>query len=355
MNIFFTETIGDISLEKAKIIIKESSEGFLKLFNSSPACMSITTFESRTYVKVNTRFLEKFGYTEEEIIGHTSIEVGILDPQESEKVAGYLRDKGRLQNDIVICKTKEGIPVYTVSSIEKIEINNVIYLLSSFLDISKIIEQQQIIEKQNKDILESINYASLIQNSILPTQRQIETILPDSFVLSKPKGIVSGDFYWIKKIGNKIFVSACDCTGHGVPGALISIIGFKLLSKYIGEYKFYKPAKILNQLNKEFASANQTIVENINEIKDGMDIALCTIDTSTMIMEYAGAYNPIYLVRKDELIKLEVDKIPIHLFTTDTGKEFKNHSVQLNKGDALYLFSDGYADQFGGPDGKKFH
>jgi len=194
----------------------------------------------------------------------------------------------------------------------------------------------------------------LIQNSVLPNQSQIEAILPDSFVLSKPKDILSGDFYWIKQHGDKIFVSACYCTGHGVPAAIISIIGFQLLNKFIDEYHFSKAAEILNQLNKELSSKQLQFNEVLGEIKDGMDIALCVIDKAKMIINYSGAYNPIYLVRNEKLIKLQADKIPIHLFTSDTGEEFNNYEMVIEEGDVIYLFSDGYADQFGGPEGKKF-
>ncbi|MCW3084647.1 MAG: domain S-box protein [Bacteroidetes bacterium] len=351
MKDLFAQSIEIGSLKEAKKMILENLRSFEKLFNCSPACMSLTTPERR-YVKVNDKFLGRFGYSKTEVIGFTSSQVGILDPQESEKVGALLKEKGKLQNDMVLCRTKTGELVYTLSSIEKIEIAGKTYFLSSFLDMTKIIEQQQVIEQQHKEILDSINYARLIQNSILPSQDQIEEILPESFVLAKPKNIVSGDFYWIKKLDDKIFVSACDCTGHGVPGALISIVGYKLLSKFTGEYRFSKPAEILNQLNKEFTSAVQKISNN--EIKDGMDIALCTINKLSMTMEYAGAYNPIYLVRNGELMKLKVDKIPVHLFTSYSGQEFNNYEIKIEPGDCVYLFSDGYADQFGGPDGKKF-
>ncbi len=340
--------------DAATRLFKESMSGFLTLFDNSPACMSMTTLGKREYVKVNKQFLEKLGYAEKEVIGRTSAALGILDAAEAIKVASILKEKGRLQNDIVKCTAKDGTEVYTVSCIEKMEFNGEHYLVSSFLDITKIIEQQRLIERQHKEILESINYARHIQNAIFPTQEQIEEILPESFVLAKPKNIVSGDFYWIKKLGNKIFVAACDCTGHGVPGALISIIGFKLLSKFITEYAFSNPAQILNQLNKEFFIADKKTAEHSFEIKDGMDIALRTVDKTIMMMRYAGAYNPIYLVRKGKLSQLAVDKIPIHLFSDYTGQEFTDYEIKIEKGDSLYLFSDGYADQFGGPKRKKF-
>lgn len=352
-NLFYNDLeVNDLFV--AKKIISESINGFMKFIDSSPVCISITT-PDRVYVKVNKNFLDIFGYSESEIIGRTSVEIGILDPEESKKVGNIYQLKGKLQNDIVKCIAKDGREIYTVSSIENIEINQKIYMMSSFLDITKINEQQQIIEKQYKEIIESINYASIIQNSILPNKSQIDKILPDSFVLFKPKNIVSGDFYWIKEINGKIFVAACDCTGHGVPGALISIIGVKLLNKFITEYHFSNPAAILNQLNKEFIFSNK-YWENTNcHIKDGMDIALCVIDKASMTMEYAGAYNPVYIIRTNRIEKLPVDKIPIHLFSNDTGQEFRNHHIQLEKNDVIYLFSDGYADQFGGPRGKKFN
>ena len=351
-NIFSDKVLID-DLDIATKLIEECRNGFLKLFNSSPVCMSLTTLRERTYVQINAKFLEKFGYAKEAVIGRTSIEVGILDENESKRVARIIKEAGKLQNEIVTCITKAGEIVYTVSSIELIELNGEQYLMSSFLDITKMIEQQKIIEEQHKNIVDSMNYARLIQNSILPSPKQILDILPESFVLNKPKDIVSGDFFWIKEHQNKIFVAACDCTGHGTPGALISVIGYKLLNKFINEYHISTPADILNQLNKEF-NCSDTCISDTNVLKDGMDISICTIDRSTMIMEYAGASNPIYMVRKGELQQLTVDKIAIHLFTNSSEKTFTNYSVQIEKGDQIYLFSDGYADQFGGPFGKKF-
>jgi serine phosphatase RsbU (regulator of sigma subunit) len=173
-------------------------------------------------------------------------------------------------------------------------------------------------------------------------------------VLAKPKHIVSGDFHWIEKHNNKVFIAVSDCTGHGVPGAFISIIGYKLLTKFIIEYGLSNPAEILNQLNNEFFVSDKQIIESVFEIKDGLDIALCIVDKSKMTMMYAGAYNPVYQIRKGEFTKLSVDKIPIHLFTKHTGKKFTNHEIKIEKDDIYYMFSDGYASQFGGTKGGKF-
>lgn len=353
MKNIFSDTIFD-NLEMAEKVIQGNLETLLAVFDSSPACMSITT-EERRYLKVNKRFVEIYGFEESEVVGRNAKELGILDPIEHERVSSIIREKGRIKNETIKCRSKDGRVIYAISSIENMEINGKRYLVSSFLDITPLLLQQQLIEQQNKDLLESIRYAKLIQKAIFPTKEQLDAILSESFVLLKPKHIVSGDFYWIKEHHDKIFIAACDCTGHGVPGAFISIIGNNLLSKCITDYGQTNPADILNQLNNEFQNANQKIIDSSYEIKDGMDIALCVIDKSKMTMEYAGAYNPIYQVKNGTLTKLATDKIPIHLFSKNTDKKFTNYQINIESGDSYYLFSDGYADQFGGEDGKKFN
>ncbi|TSJ42089.1 PP2C family protein-serine/threonine phosphatase [Fluviicola chungangensis] len=353
MKNIFSDTIEVDNLEMAEKVIQGNLESFLMMFDSSPACMSITT-EDRIYVKINKRFLEIYGFDESEIIGRNAREVGILEQAEHERVSTIIREKGRIKNEIIKCKSKDRRDIYAISCIEQMELNGKNYLVSSFLDITPLKEQQHIIEQQHREILESIRYAQLIQKAIFPSKEQLDAILPESFVLLKPKHIVSGDFYWIEKHEDKIFIAACDCTGHGVPGAFISIIGYKLLSKCVTDYEHTNPAEILNQLNNEFQHANEKMNHKDCEIKDGMDIALCVIDTSKMIMEYAGAYNPIYQVKNGTLTKLATDKIPIHLFSNNTDQKFTNYQINIESGDCYYLFSDGYADQFGGENGKKF-
>lgn len=353
MKNIFSDTISFDDLEMAEKVAQGNLKTFLEVFDSSPACMSITTLERR-YLRVNKRFVEIYGFEEAEVVGRNARELGILDPEEHERVSGLIREKGRIKNETIKCRGKDGRIIYAISSIECLEINGERFLVSSFLDISPILQQQQLIEQQNKEMLESIRYAKLIQKAIFPTKAQLDAILTDSFVLLKPKHIVSGDFYWIKEHRDKIFIAACDCTGHGVPGAFISIIGNNLLSKCITDYGQTNPADILNQLNNEFQSANQKIIDRSYEIKDGMDIALCVIDKSNRIMEYAGAYNPIYQVKNGVLTKLATDKIPIHLFSKNTDKQFTSYQINIESGDSYYLFSDGYADQFGGEEGKKF-
>lgn len=342
------------NLKTTKKLFKESLDDFFKLFDSSPSAMAITDIRRLKFVKVNEKFVEFFGYKKEEVIGRTAVDIDIHDETEFNRILNFLKEYQGFQNEIFKGRTKEGREVYLIASSEVMEINGNKYSVSSFLDITKIKEQQIIIERQNKEIFDSINYARLIQKAIFPSKKQLEQVLPKSFVLAKPKHIVSGDFHWIEKHKNKIFIAVSDCTGHGVPGAFISIIGYKLLSKFIIEYGFSSPAEILNQLNNEFFVSDKQIIESVFEIKDGLDIALCVVDKSKMTMMYAGAYNPVYQIRKGKFTKLSVDRIPIHLFTKHTGEKFTNHEIKIEMDDIYYMFSDGYASQFGGSKGEKF-
>ena len=180
----------------------------------------------------------------------------------------------------------------------------------------------------------------------------INSICPESFVLFKPKDIVSGDFYWFEKTETSNFFAAVDCTGHGVPGAFMSLVGANGLNTSIREYNNTEPGAILNHLNSFVNEALNKSREE-NQIRDGMDIALCSIDYEKMELTYAGANNPLYLIRDNEFTIIKADKYAIGSFEPMT-KEYTQHTIQLQKGDLIYLFSDGYADQFGGERGKKF-
>ena len=236
----------------------------------------------------------------------------------------------------------------------------------------EVVQKSEELERKNKDIIDSITYAKRIQDAILPTGDMFTEQLSQTCVLFKPKDIVSGDFYWLAHKDDKSLFAAVDCTGHGVPGAFMSIVGHNLLDKIVGEYSITNPDKILNELNKGVSVALRQEVDS-DTIKDGMDIALCSFNKKTSVLEYAGAYNPLYVVTKHQLkdtsgnelepnmtndeglmlFEVKSDRFPIGSYSEET-KSFTNHSFQLNKGDTVYLFSDGYADQFGGEKGKKF-
>ncbi len=213
--------------------------------------------------------------------------------------------------------------------------------------------QKDLMEEKNMEILDSINYAERLQQAILPPLNQVKEKLPDSFILFKPKDIVSGDFYWMATKGGKVLIAAVDCTGHGVPGAMVSVVGSNGLYRCVKEFGLSKPASILDKLKDIIVETFET---EGAEVKDGMDIALCSIDTSTRHVEYAGANNPLWIARKgctspDEFEEIKADKQPVGAF--EYGKPFTNHQIQLNEGDCIFMFTDGYADQFGGEKGKK--
>ncbi|MEW6467996.1 MAG: tetratricopeptide repeat protein [Bacteroidota bacterium] len=218
-----------------------------------------------------------------------------------------------------------------------------------------IIEKQKlIVDEKNKDITDSIRYAKRIQDAILPSEESIRALLPDCFVLYKPKDIVSGDLYWVEQWGNKVFFAAVDCTGHGVPGAFMSIVAHNLLNEALLEQGIDRPALILNAMNKKLSRILKQRPDA--KVRDGMDIALCAIDRKTLLLEFAGAYNPVWIVGKEsrEVLEIQGDKQPVGHFTEGELKLFSHREVQLKPGDCVYVFSDGYADQFGGEDGKKF-
>jgi serine phosphatase RsbU (regulator of sigma subunit) len=214
-------------------------------------------------------------------------------------------------------------------------------------------KQKEQIEDKNKDITDSIRYAKRLQTAILKPETALGSYFDDGFILFKPKDIVSGDFYWFEKFGNLSLIAAADCTGHGVPGAFMSIIGCNLLSQTVNEHAITKPAAILNSVNKGLSKVLQQRSEEVS-VKDGMDIALCVFNSETMMLEYSGAYNPMWLIREGNLIEFKADKFPVGAFLDNQVRIFTNHEMPVQKGDLVYLFSDGFADQFGGPEGKKF-
>ena len=207
-----------------------------------------------------------------------------------------------------------------------------------------------IIEEKNKDITDSIYYAKRIQNSILPKDSLISALFPNHFVLYKPKDIVSGDFYWVGERNGKRIIAAADCTGHGVPGAFMSMAGSSLLNEIVNEKNISSSGQILNHLRERLMQTLQQTGAD-GESKDGMDIALCVLDGNNL--EFSGANNPLYLIRNKELQEYKSDKQPIGVHVGNE-KPFASHKIELRKGDIFYIFSDGYADQFGGPGGKKF-
>lgn len=223
------------------------------------------------------------------------------------------------------------------------------------------------IEEKNNEIMDSITYAKRIQDSILPDSK-MKHLMPNSFVLFQPKDIVSGDFYWLKRVEEQLLFAAVDCTGHGVPGAFVSMVGFGGLNRAVNEYNLTKPNQVLEKLS-EFV-VDSFAKHQSKSISDGMDASLCALDRKTRVLQYSGANNSIYIIRKNEKPLIDINGEPVAVKKLDTLNELKstrrpigktdnpipfvNYSVQLEEGDTVYLFTDGFPDQFGGPKGKKY-
>ncbi|MBK7944652.1 MAG: SpoIIE family protein phosphatase [Flavobacteriales bacterium] len=223
----------------------------------------------------------------------------------------------------------------------------------------EVVRQKEEVERQSRKVVElyknvtdSIRYAKRLQDSILPPERRIKELLPDAFVFYRPKDIVSGDFYWMEQVGDRVLFAAVDCTGHGVPGAFMSLVGHNGLNQVTKERGVWRPGEVLKELNRIAYEALHKDREQ-HLIRDGMDMALCSYDREKRILDYAGANCPLYVVRQGETMALPATKMAIGGFEMN-GRAFEEHRVQLEEGDMVYVFSDGYADQFGGPKGKKF-
>ena len=228
-------------------------------------------------------------------------------------------------------------------------------------------EQKDIVEEAHKEITDSIKYAKRLQDAILPPLSFVRELLPQSFVLFQPKDVVSGDFYWCEHRNNKILLAAADCTGHGVPGAMVSVVCSNALQRTVNEFNITEPSKILDKARSLII---ETFAKSDREVKDGMDIALCSISLSTLKLTFSGANNPLWIIRKIEeltdaekadenilrdeysaLLEFKPNKQPVGLYSG--MKDFEQETIQLKKGDTFYLFTDGFADQFGGEKGKK--
>lgn len=217
---------------------------------------------------------------------------------------------------------------------------------------------------KNKEIIDSITYAKRIQEAILPPDQVVKKEIPNSFILYIPKDIVAGDFYWMEPMESRVMIAAADCTGHGVPGAMVSVVCHGALNRSVREFGLLRPSQILDQTA---LIVDETFEKSQQEVKDGMDISLCSLDRNSSTIEWAGANNPLWIISKHDnselgepnivvddlkLYEIKADKQPIGRYPN--RQLYSNHEYKLNEGDVIFLFSDGYPDQFGGPKGKKY-
>jgi PAS domain S-box-containing protein len=317
---------------------------------------------------------EFLGYTIDELLTKTYFD---LLPKEylqrsAEVIADVWESKGLVFNDIPFlhkngeiipaeCSAKMGsfdnnpaIVIYARDMRERLRYENEIKSINSALT-----ETNKLVLEKNKEITDSINYAKRIQYGILPNDDDLKKCFDEYFVLYEPKDIVSGDFYWAISTINSVaknklsIIASVDCTGHGVPGAFMSMLGYTLLNQTIQNPEINSPSDVLNFLNTELPKNLRSYEQDVS-IRDGMDISLCAIDFANMKLLFSGANNPCWIIRNNSITKLKADKQPISASIDLEKKSFTTQQFDLEKGDCIYLFTDGYADQFGGPKGKKF-
>lgn len=312
--------------------------------------------EAFKYLKINTETHEKT-INSSQIKKQAQLEFNFLNAYK-EKQENLLRAEKQKQKDIIQhAQTRQQQTYIVAGSVLLITVIFIAIVLFRFYQKERyskqIIKQQHLLVKtKNKEILDSINYAQKIQQTIIPSIAEVKNIFPISFALLLPKAIVSGDFYWLTEKENCIFIAVADCTGHGVPGGFMSMLGIALLNEVINEKKEYNPSDILDLLKAKIILAlRQT--ENVNEAKDGMDIALCKINKTSLELTFAGANNSLHIIRSNKIIELKGDKQPIGIYHNNKN-QFTQQRIELYKNDTIYMFTDGYPDQFGGPFGKKY-
>jgi serine phosphatase RsbU (regulator of sigma subunit) len=258
-----------------------------------------------------------------------------------------IKDKEIAKQKVILYIVLGGIFVVFLLSILLFGRYRLIRKLNKQLD-----AQNELVARKNNLIVDSIDYAQRIQQSILPSSDNLIKHLPDAFILYKPKDIVSGDIYWFREKNNKLWLAAIDCTGHGVPGAMMSMVAYDLLHQSIRINKLEEPNEILKGISKGIQQFSSVINES-DKIKDGMDIAMCRIDLDTLILKYSGAQNSIYIIRDKNIIELSADRVSIGL-PEYYDFNFTSHTFQLKKGDWIYMFTDGFADQEGGTENTKY-
>lgn len=377
-----SETItSNEEVKKFQIIIeslKKQLSNYESIIDQANDAMMVIDIVDGKIHQSNPSAAKLLEYTKEEL---GKLSLFDLHPQEyleksSSIVADVWEKGGLIYKDIpFITKTKKLIPVECSARVAPFAGRPAIVIYAR--DITErlklemaIAQQNEIIKEKNKDITDSIEYSKRIQRSIFIEKGKLREYAPESFIYFKPKDLVSGDFYWFTnyeiksdlqaeggyeyKAGTNILVlAAVDCTGHGVPGAFMSIIGNALLNQTLNNLDVESAGHALDFVDKELKKSLNKSNDEVS-IRDGMDMCLCCIDIQGMRMEYAGANNPLYIVRNKELIKLKADKQPITASIDSVAKPFTNNLFNLRKGDCIYLFTDGFADQFGGPKGKKF-
>ncbi len=345
-------------LQKRNQRTEQDRASLLEVLEGSNDALFVINFVNGRIYQANERAASMLGYTREEL-AHLSIFQ--LHPDEflhrsAERIADAWERKGAIYEDIPLL-TANGDLIEVESSARVTSYDGKPAIILFARDIRdrlalqrRISEQQALVGRQNRDLLSSIRYAQRIQRAVLPEADQLQTLYPESFILFRPRDIVSGDLYWFAEAGRRVVIAAADCTGHGVPGALLSLIGASLFQETVLDKGHTEPAEILDLMRDGYAQALNR--NDDADHRDGMNVGLVTIDRASNTLLYAGAYGPMYLLRQGQLVEHKGDRMPIGQYDGEQ-RPFSQYEIRLEPGDRFFLFSDGICDQFGGPFGKK--
>ena len=349
--------------------IQESEERLLRLAEVTTEGVVFLN-RSRGVVDFNAAFRKIFGYTSEEIIGKrlddfiSFTDQGVkfdehINSENPIEIIGIKKDGSVIELEIQIKDNRQEENFFQVVSIRDISQRkktekNLEAKEAELEEAQKVLVLSKIIEKKNKDITASINYAKRIQNSLLPDLKQIRESLPESFIFFRPRDIVSGDFYWFGEVDHKLVLACVDCTGHGVPGAILAMAGSVLLKQLVEGQKITAPDEILKHLH---LNMNDILRQKSTLNRDGMDISICTLDKQKYTLTFAGAKSTLLYFHNNEINEIDGDKTPVGGFLTknEGDRKFNSHTLPLdpNQSISFYIFSDGYEDQFGGERGRK--
>jgi PAS domain S-box-containing protein len=342
--------------------LERANRGYAQVFDQAYDALFVLDFVNGKIHRSNQRAAQLLGYNSDELASKTIFDLHF--PEDLERSATRIADawasKGSLYDDIPF-KTKSGasLPVECSVKVTSYEDHPAVVIYAR--DISERLRLQEevaaknlIVRKQNDDMHSSLRYASGIQRGILPSMRQLASGFSGAFVINRPKDIVSGDFYWAEQMGHRAVVAVADCTGHGVPGAMLSMTCAGLLRQVVIERGVHEPAAILGELRQELLRA---LVHHENEerLRDGMCIALLVFDRATGEGEFCGSFHPLYIVRSGSTMveEIKADRFPVGYQDGDL-RPFTPHLFHLATGDRVFMASDGFADQFGGEHGKRF-
>lgn len=339
------------SIDKMRYAYKDLAEIYAKTNNYKKAYNNYVLFKQFTDSIFNLESSKQFSDLKTNFeVEKREAELKLKTDAEKEKLKAISFEEKKQQQILIFAITGVLLVVILFSFFlyKRFKITNqqkkVIELKSNETE-----EQKNLVEEKQREIIDSITYAKRLQKAILPPLQLIQELLPDSFVLYQPKDIVAGDFYWMHHSDDTIFIAAADCTGHGVPGAMVSVVCSNALNRAVNEFGIKDTGKILDQAT---SLVLETFAKSGEEIKDGMDISIVAIHKNSTRINWSGANNPLWYTNNNEIHIVKADKQPIG--KSENPKPFKTHTINLQKGDNLYLITDGFSDQFGGPKGKKY-